>query len=226
MKNIFSLTLFAAAAALTAIPAGASMLFNQNPPNANSINMTDSRVADNFTLFGSAVLDTINFWYQTDVLGTASDLSTVAWSIYSNSGGSLGSALYSGTTTAATSFDAVNNADFASFAVPSLALPAGTYWLELHAGSSLTSDNGGLTIWWSNVDGVPSLAALYNSALGLPNTHETFPGFEAMAFQLVGSGVGNVPEPTEFQMLTVGLVLLACGKAARGRATDKDRTEP
>ena len=225
MKNIFSLTLFAAAAALTAIPAGASMLFNQNPPNANSINMTDSRVADNFTLFGSAVLDTINFWYQTDVQGTASDLSTVAWSIYSNSGGSLGSALYSGTTTAATSFDAVNNADFASFAVPSLALSAGTYWLELHAGSSLTSDNGGLTIWWSSVDGVPSLAALYNTALGLPNTHETFPGFEAMAFQLVGSGVGNVPEPTEFQMLTVGLVLLACGKAARGGTTRKDRTE-
>jgi hypothetical protein len=188
----------------------AGMLVDFSPPNANALDITNARAADVFTLAGGVVITGADFWYQTDVFGAPSDLSSVAWAIYSNSGGALGSTLFSGVTAPSISFDGAHGADFASFTLPSLALGAGTYWLELHAGSSLTDNNGGLNIWWSNMDGTPAVVARDSSGLGLPNQQVTTPGFEQLAFQLTGSAAApGVPEPSALLLLVSGAALIA-----------------
>jgi len=197
--------------ALQTFPACAGVILDQSPPNGNAIDFTNGRVADGFSFSGAALVNGVNFWYQTDIFGAPSDLSQVAWAFYANAGGSLGTQLYSGTATPATSFDAINNADLATFAVPNLSFSAGTYWLELHAGSSLTDTNNSLTVFWSNIDGTRSLPVLINSGLGAPNTEVADGGFQVMAFQLGGSTDSAVPEPAGSWLLGSGLTLLICG---------------
>jgi len=213
MKSIFWLA--AMAAALVAIPGHATTIFDQSPPNFNAVDMVDSRVADSFSSLSAFTIGTVNFWYQAQF---ETDLSTVAWAFYRNSGGVPGTLLYSGAAAPTTSID--TNAFFASFGVSNLSFSPGIYWLELHAGSSLTdnTNNGStFTVFWSNVDGTPTLPTVINSGLGLPTTPVTTPGFEESAFQLLGTsgGGGTVPEPSAFLLIGSGLALVWWRKGSR-----------
>jgi hypothetical protein len=213
---------FAAAGILATVSAHAGTIVDQSPPNLNAIDMVDSRVADDFVLSSAlTTIDTVNFWYQAYDM---TDLSTVAWAFYSDSGGTPGSLLYSDTASPIESID--TNAFFASFSVPDLTFTAGTYWLELHAGSSLTdntNDTTTFTVWWSNVDGTPALDAVTDSGLGLPGAPETVPGYQEMAFQLLGNvttsggpgGGSPAPEPSSFLLATGGIAVAAWLKRRR-----------
>ena len=192
------------AAMFASIPLHAGLIFDQSPPNLTSLDMTNFRVADNFTVAGAANLAAINFWYQA---AFQTDLSSVTYGIYQDSGGSLGTLLYSGTGAPATSAD--TNAFFAILSVPALALSAGTYWLELHAGSTFTDDNGTITVWWSNADDNGTAVALMNGSGGVPDsTAPGISGFEQMAFQLDSTTASSsTPEP-ESLLLAGSMVAL------------------
>jgi hypothetical protein len=178
-----------------AISTQAGTIVDTSPPNANATDIVDSRLADAFLLNSAADVNGINFWYQAQF---QTDLSDVAFSFYNNAGGALGSLIDSGVAVPATSDDIANNAFLASIAIPDLALSTGTYWLELHAGSTLT-DTTGFTVWWAATDASGTWPALFNQNTGLPGTPLTDAGFDQYAFQLSGSGGGGVspiPEPS------------------------------
>jgi hypothetical protein len=190
------------------MPARATTLYDQSPPNDNSSDIVDFRLADDFKLTGASVVDSIAFWYQAQF---QTDLAGLTYAIYANSSGALGSQLFTGTVTPVTSFDSPNNAFFATFAVPNLALGTGTYWLELHAGSSLTDSNGGITVWWGATSDNGSHAALSSTSPSAPSTAIHASGFEQYAFQLGGTGPASgppVPEPTSVLLVASGLLLL------------------
>jgi hypothetical protein len=195
-------------------PARATLIYDQSPPNNNSSDMVNFRLADDFTLSGASVVMNINFWYQAQF---QTDLSNVTYAIYANSSGHLGPQLFTGSVAPVTSFDSPNNAFFATFAVPSLSLAAGTYWLELHAGSSLIDNNGTITVWWAAAADNGSLEALTNAVPSSPSTTITTSGFEQYAFQLDGTGPAggsSVPEPTSALLVASGLLILQrLGKA-------------
>lgn len=203
---------FLSAAVLAAIPAHAAFLVTYNPPNGNGIDIVYGRAADAFTFSGAAVVNAVDFWYQTDVFGSPSDLSTVSYAIYANAGGVLGATVASGVATPTTTFDTVDNADFATFNLPSIPLGPGTYWLELHAGSSLTDTNNNLDIWWSNTDLVRPLDAMMASGASLPSTPVSSTGYQTLAFDLLGQGGSvdtSVPEPSAMLLLAVGGALVS-----------------
>jgi hypothetical protein len=179
------------------VPARAGLIVDQSPPNGNALDMTDYRVADDFTLSGSYAIDAIDFWYFAQ---EQTDLSNLTYGIYQNSGGSLGTLLYTGTVTPSTSFDNTNDAYFAVASVGSLDLGSGTYWLELHAGSSFTDDNGSLEVDWATVNDNATAIALINTSGGLPNAPVDLSEYEQMAFQIDAQSGSSppvtVPEPS------------------------------
>ncbi len=74
--------------------ARADSLFSQGPPNGNNFDITDYRLADDFSLAQSATVDEIGFWYQAQY---QTDLSAVTYAIYADNAGALGTVLQSGT---------------------------------------------------------------------------------------------------------------------------------
>jgi hypothetical protein len=201
------------------IPAHAGIIVDQIPPNGNAQNMTDFRVADDFTLFGPYLLDAINFWYFAQ---DETDLSVATFGIYDNTGGTLGALIDTGTVAPTTSFDSVNDAYFAVLDIGSFDIAAGTYWLELHAGSSFTDDNGNLEVDWAAVDDNSTALALGNTSLGLPDsTALDISGYEQMAFQIDGVEAPNsppqVPEPASGLLAGSALAGLFAFSARSGR---------
>jgi hypothetical protein len=188
----------------------ADIITDTSPPNNNATDIVDSRLAADFTLAGASVINDINFWYQAQF---QTDLSNIAYAFYSDSAGTLGPVLASGLASPSTSTGA--NAFLASFAIPNLPLNAGTYWLELHAGSSLT-DNTNFTIWWAASDSAGTYPALQNSGLALPGTSIAIAGFEQYAFQLEGTGGGGggspTPEPSSILLAAGGLACLGIAR--------------
>jgi len=185
----------------------ASVVFNQGPPNDNSTDFVNYRLADDFTLSSATLVDGINFWYSAEY---QTDLSSVTYAIYSNAAGSLGSLLFTGTVTPATSYDSIDNTFFAAFTVPNLNLAAGTYWLELHGDTSLTGDNSGITVWWDSANNNATNMALQSTVsnpLLLPSQSIAVSGFEQQAFQIEGLQA-SVPEPATAWTLGLFAVFL------------------
>jgi hypothetical protein len=207
MKRRSVCTVLMAVLAAWCIPAGATLIVDQSPPNLNSGDIVGFRLADDFTLGGPSVVDAINFWYQAQF---QTDLSSVTYAIYANASGALGTKLFSGTVTPSTSFDSLNDNFFATLPVPNLTLSAGTYWLELHAGNSLTDSNGGLTVWWAGANDNATHVALWSATPNSPSIPETISGFEQYAFQLDGTGAGSAsaPEPPATLLTGTGLAVL------------------
>lgn len=89
----------------------------------------------------------------------------------------------------------------------SVHLSAGTYWLELHSGATLTSNSGGFLGWESS-----SRA----SALGLSFSADLFQiprsggGFGAFAFELT-----DAPEPSTFLFMFLGAAALVVLRVPR-----------
>ncbi len=191
----------------------AATLFDTSPPDlgGNAGDFVNARLADSFDLTSAANIDQINFWYVTEQFGSQSDLTNAAWAIYSDSSGQLGAELASGDGAPTTSpYDTADyqNTYLAQLSIPTLLLGAGDYWLELHGGSSLTDDNGGLTVLWAASDASNSYQALMNAGTGLPNTPITVPGYETYAFQIEGGAASGVPEPGTLATIALGLACL------------------
>ncbi|MGA3187138.1 MAG: PEP-CTERM sorting domain-containing protein [Bryobacteraceae bacterium] len=192
--------------AISFLTRASTVVFDQSPPNDNATDFVNFRLADDFALSSATLVDGIDFWYSAQ---NQSDLSSVTYAIYSNSAGSLGSLLFTGTLTPATSYDSIDNTFFAALTVPDLSLASGTYWLELHGGASLTDDNGTITVWWdSAADNATYMALQGPDTSALPNQPITFSGSEQQAFQIDGTLVSaTVPEPSS-------VLLAACGLSA------------
>lgn len=203
---------------LLAVPGRADILFNQTPPpsNPNSFDFTDFRVADDFTFSSNSALTSVLFYYTFASNGAATDLGPVTYAIYNNSAGTVGTLIQSETIATGNVTRTGQNAlcttcASATFSITSLPLVAGTYWLELHAGSSLTDNNGGVPLNWANVaDNFPNsgfIARWDNGSGSTPNTSLSgFAGFQQFAFELTGTAAG-VPEPGSFGLLFLGLLL-------------------
>lgn len=208
------LSLLLAACLYLAVPAHAGLIVDFSPPNGNALDMTGSRVADDFTLAGTYTVDSVNFWYFSQEQG---DLSAVTYGIYQDFGGVLGTLLFTGTVAPVTSFDSVNQAYFATASVGSLDLGPGTYWLELHAGDSFTGDNGTLEVDWGTVDDNASAIALVNTSGKTPDAPVDVRQYEQLSFQLDAANVSSVPEPSPGWLTGPGLTALLGFAAFRAR---------
>lgn len=198
--------------AVTVFVAHAGTIADQSMLNGNSFDITDYRLADDFTPSSAAYLDQVQFWYQAQ---QQTDLASVAYAIYADNGGVPDGILDSGAVAnPATGFDGASGMFYAVFPVSSLLVDPGvTYWLELHAGASLT-DASGLTISWAATDDNATAVALENLSLSLPDTPVGFSGFDQYSFVLSGS---DVPEPSSAALLgTVALIIVAGARRFRG----------
>jgi hypothetical protein len=211
MKMSYCLLLIAALS-----PARADVLFTQSPPNGNNFDITDYRLADDFTVAADATLNEIGFWYDAQ---QETDLAAVTYAVYKDDGGAPGTLLQSETVDGPpTSFDSASGLFHADFSVDPLPLAgASSYWLELHAGASLTDDSG-FTVSWGAADDNATAIALESLTLGVPDTPVDFSGFDQYAFVLgTSSSSSSVPEPAPISLLLGALGVLALLKCrARG----------
>ncbi len=194
------------------LPLNGATIFSQGAPNSNSIDMTSYRLADDFTLAQAATITGINFWYTS---APESNLTTVSWAIYNSTANAPGTLIGSGNSPVATA--AFFNIYIAALSTSSVNLAAGTYWLELHSGSSLTGTSGPQNFWVFATDNATSLA-LFNNGAGFPNSpiNPGSQGYGQFAFELIGTtGVSGVPEPATYAMLAAGLGLIALRRGIR-----------
>ena len=196
---------------LLAVPGRAStVLFDQTPTNTNSFSITEFRLADDFALTEpiNTVTDLL-FYYTYSEGGSPSDLGAVTYAIYTNSAGALGTVIDSqtiagGSVTRTGQSTLCPTCASATFSIAPLPLAGGTYWLELHNGTSLT-DSSGFEIGWGAVDDNTDLIARYNGSGMTPDTPVDSSGFNQYAFQVFGT---TVPEPGTLALLAVGLSIL------------------
>ena len=140
---LFALPILAFALAATA---HADVLYLQGlSASGNGYDITSYRLADDFVPAADATVSSISFWYAAQY---QTDLSAVTYAIYADQAGALGTLLQSETAVPALSVDAGSGQYLAQFGITPLALAGGTpYWLELHAGASLTDDTGYAISW-------------------------------------------------------------------------------
>jgi hypothetical protein len=210
MKYLLSL---AALLTLTTFPAHADAIFTQGvSASGNGFDITDYRLADDFSLSTNETLASIGFFYQAQ---QQTDLGVVTYAIYANNMGGPGNLVQSETINLPTlSIDPASQQFFADFAVSPLALSAATtYWLELHAGVSLT-DTSGFTVSWLAADDNMTAIARDNLTLGLPDSAVGIPGFNQYAFQLEAA---PTPEPGSAALIALGLATLAAITKEKGK---------
>jgi hypothetical protein len=216
---------------LFALPGRGDVLYDQTPPpgNPNSFDFTDFRVADDFTFSGANSITSILFYYTFAANGAATDLGAMTYAIYNNNAGAVGSliqseSILSGNITRTGQDALCTTCASAAFTLTTtLNLPAGTYWLELHADSTLTGNNGGVPLDWANVaDDFPNSGLISQwdgGSGGVPETSlVSFPGFEQFSFQLSGTPLSSaVPEPGSLALLSLGLLCGGLGLLRRAR---------
>jgi hypothetical protein len=206
---------------LLAVPGRADVvLFDQSPTsgqptNGNQFSITSDRLADDFTLANVSTVNSLLFYYTAQ---NPSDLASVSYAIYTNSAGTLGTVLASGTTSVITrtgqGTNQCGNCSSAAFSITPVPLSGGTYWLELHNGTSLT-DTSELEVDWAAVDDNTTLIAQTDYGSGMkPNMPVGVPGYNQYAFQVIGT---TVPEPGTLVLLALGLSILIV-KARRAAA--------
>ena len=215
MRLSISSCLCAALAFCSAHANAATIYDNGVPDLANAFNISGFRTADNFTLGGSATVAAIRFWAISLTTFPIDFGGSVTWGIYNDSSGNLGTLVSSGTvgslvgvpdgTLVASTFP-INVIDF-NLGSP-LVLSAGTYWLELHEGSSLAT-NDGSAIFWATSNGTVGD--------GKQDVNPTLPSTGAnaeFAFQLFDTT--PVPEPTTWVLLAAPLAAMLWFRRRRG----------
>ena len=200
--------------------AHAGPIFDNGLPNVTNVrDISLFRSADNFTV-GDVSIGAIQFWIsasspiQTDPQTNFSG--TITYAFYNDNSGSIGSLITSGTVSGLVSvFSGLthggSNANINVLNVSLLAplsLSAGTYWLELHEGPTLTTSDG-TNIGWelssSSGDAKQGLATDGVPVNGIGNE---------LAFELLPDSTSSVPEPKT--SLLVGTALLLAVRRLRG----------
>ncbi len=202
---------------ISALAANAATIYDNGTPDVNSSSargITIFRVADDFTLGSAANLTAIRFW-MVDQPGNFSG--SITYAVYQNSAGALGSVVGSGTVSGITPLflnqipGNIHQIERVDFDLPAaLALAAGSYWLELHDGSNLTTAANPSTpnVLWAIVSGNPPGNGKQSAIPTLPSGSV---GNE-MAFQLFDNSNGSsnaVPEPATTALMGAGLAALA-----------------
>ena len=204
-----------AALTLVASPARAQ-LYNNGLPNGSGGNeMTQWVQAEDFTLGSGATLTSVTFWASVGVPGYGG---SIFWQIYSNGAGVPGSVLNSGLAAPATTlYSGANCCGILTgmqldFALPSIVLAPGTYWLGLHNGPLSTTARQ--EFYWATTN---------NNATG--RGEEDIDPFGAggwvnngseHAFQL-NATTTLTPEPASMLMMATGLIGLGGGRLFRRR---------
>ena len=211
LKPLFapSLLLFA----LAAMPASASILFDNYPINGTILGFQINggvQISDSFVLSSAATLTGVNFgaWnFQGDTI------TSVDWAIgttqFSSIGTDHGTATVTGTFQFANAAFGINWDIYSdTFALPGVALGPGTYYLTL---SNAVTRSGIHAFWdendgagvdaWRNDNGSVAQLSFTNCASLHPNA-----GTCAQSFQILGSSA--VPEPGTITLLGGGLLLL------------------
>ncbi len=216
MKNLTRVFGIACGALLLVGSARADILYSNGPINGTitawTINSASTayQVADSFTLAADSTVTQadLGLWYL-----TGDTPFSVDWEIVGDPTNQAGTLIASGIGSALSNKDdgpaGITGYELwtSSFAIPSVDLTAGTYWLLLQNAMG-TPATGGSPVpegWWDENDG-PSQA--WESALGYltsannnctvgPNCSETF--------DIVGTA--NAPEPGTFVLGGAGLLL-------------------
>jgi hypothetical protein len=210
MKLSVIITLLAATSALA--PAG--VIFANGTPDeskANSRSISLFRSADDFTLASASTIESIRFWMVATEQGFSG---TLSYAFYQDANGALGSVVSSGSFTNVTplflSEIPVNiHAHYlVDLNLPSvLNLAAGTYWLELYDGPTLTTNNDADVYWAIAANGPGN--ARQSQVPSIPANQTT----NALAFSLYGSvstppPPAGVPEPSSIALSLAGLAAL------------------
>jgi len=211
MKRLLGLTAWAALAGLTAFPASAGVIYNNDFGGAlsladcsvNSYAISQGySVVDSFSLTGATTIREFQFidWMFLD-----DTVSQVDWAFLADNpvDAFAGTVLEAGTAyTPVQIFQFTNYLDFdiytVSVGVPDLTLGAGTYWLELRANSNVYN-----TVFWDESDG-HSLA--YSSGYGPQIPSESFMLLDSSSNAGSVSKYSANPEPGTMVLLGCGLV--------------------
>lgn len=127
--------------------------YDNGAPNLmNGFEFTHWKVTNQFTLGADVVTNTVKFW---EIEARANVWANqVLWEIRSNSASNLpGTVLFSGSSTnlsrvATSRQDSSNFPEYLiTFDLPSVSLPAGTYWLTLHNGALSNNMPPGYVFW-------------------------------------------------------------------------------
>jgi hypothetical protein len=202
---------------------GGTVIFDQSTTlNGNGFDMTDNRIADDFTLASASIVQGINFEYIFSGGGSPGDLSFISIGIYADNSGSPGTLISEqddlAVTGSADSSNVCPNCSLASIAITNVALGAGNYWLELHAGSSLndgTNAGSTLEIDWAAVNDNATLGAQYAALGTVPNTPVDVSGYNDYAFQLTEPAVTATPEPGTATAVLLGLLWIVRRKLVK-----------
>jgi hypothetical protein len=199
----FGLTLFSACAF-------AATVYDSGTPQFVGTNITQVRAADSFTLGSSANLTDVRFYASAFTGNTfpGNFSGSISYAFYNDSSGSLGSVIASGTVNglsgALWGFCGSNNCYTVDLALnSSLAVAAGTYWLELHEGTALNTSDGTAVSWagFNNATG----SSLFSGSLGTaPNVNDV----SERAFLLFDNSLATVPEPASFALIGGGLAAM------------------
>jgi hypothetical protein len=180
--------------------AHADVLYDNAGPSTHivdGLNVSGFEMSNSFVLAADSLLTGINFDAHNFVGEVATSLN---WAILDDSPQFAGATLFSGSGTLSNVFIGASAVTAAwdlnaySFALPSLALNAGTYWFKLGVTDAVPT-------YWDQSGG-PSLG--YHSAAGAQASN---------TFQVIGTAA--VPEPASWALLILGFG--AMGLALRGR---------
>jgi hypothetical protein len=202
--------------AATLTTASAAQIYDNGAPAFVGINITQIRAADNFTLASPDTVTDVRIYASTfSGLLPANFSGTLSYAFYNDSSGALGSVIGSGSVSGLTGTAAglcgTNTCYTIDFSLNSaLALGAGTYWLEVHEGATLGTNDGTAITWagW-NLSG----SSLQSSSLA--TAPGTFRAAENSFILYNNTSTSAVPEPSSAVMLlfgTAGLGLLRLRK--------------
>ncbi|MBM3756998.1 MAG: PEP-CTERM sorting domain-containing protein [Acidobacteria bacterium] len=208
---------FALAALALSVSAQAALIFNNGAPTTLGVrDIGLFRTADDFALASAQNVAGIRFfysWTSPSVVEPADNFrGTITYAIYNDSAGSIGSQIATGSVSGlASTFTGIiipgSNAKINAVEfnlVFAVALSAGTYWLELHEGPTLSTDDGTGIGWILAADAGNAKQGL--TANGLPAGGVN----NELAFELhdTASGATGVPEPGSVALMA-GMAVLA-----------------
>lgn len=193
LKALLAGAALAAVTTFAGVSAHADVLYDNHGPSSHTVNAwtidAGYEVSDSFTLAQASTLTGASFdgWNYRDETATSVD-----WTILDASPEFGGTALYSGTgALTATSTGDVGFGfypiDTYAFALPSISLGAGTYWLKL------ANAQGASITYWDQSDGA---SASFHSTEGEIASH---------TFTVTGTS-GAIPEPATWALMLTGFL--------------------
>ncbi|HEY2845668.1 MAG TPA: hypothetical protein VGJ09_18555 [Bryobacteraceae bacterium] len=182
--------------------AEASVIFDNGAPDlSGTASIAGARTADDFTLGADTSVLSLQLWMSVFPLYVFSG--SISYAFYDDSGGSIGALIASGTRSGLTltpvapiywytlQFDLQD----------AVSLAAGHYWLELHEGTSLSTDDGSDMGWGASNE----QSGYYKGGplSAVPNTTYNWD----LAFRLFDTQVPQIitPEPDSILLTSLGL---------------------